>query len=128
MKTSSAKQKGRRLCALLREHLLQAFSTLQPDDIIVTPSGVPGEDIRLSPYARLLIPFTFEAKNVEKISIWSAIKQARQHELKTKAYPAVVFSKNREPEPWVAVPLSVFTKLVRDHGKDTQNVSLGNAP
>lgn len=120
MRTSSAKAKGRRACQILRDKLLEALSTLQPDDIQVTSSGVIGEDLKLSPFARLLIPFSFEVKNVERVNIWDAIRQAKAHALKNKTHPAVCFTRNREPEPWVAVPLSRFTKLLVKDADDLQ--------
>lgn len=130
MRTSSAKSKGRRLVQALRNTLLETFPTMQPDDLVVTPSGVTGEDLRMSPFARLMVPFSFEAKNVERINIWDAIKQSRLHTMKTKAWPAVVFSRNREPEPWVAIPMSVFAKLLRDHSKELQSAvhTINNLP
>ena len=62
MLTSSAKAKGRRACQKLREELLKAFPELQPKDIRVTPSGVTGEDLLLSPKAEQVFPYVVEVK------------------------------------------------------------------
>jgi hypothetical protein len=99
VKTSSAKAKGRRACAELRDALLAAFTTLHEDDIRVTPSSVPGEDLFLSPLARSLFPFSPEVKNQEALNIWAAIKQAREHSDKSKEKhsPLVAFKRNGEP-------------------------------
>lgn len=86
-----------------------------PDDIHVVPSGVTGEDLWLSPTARALLPYAFECKNVERLNVWDAIEQAYGHVKdgdKGRLFPALVISRNRMPEPWVCVPLSVFLKKV----------------
>ena len=72
MKTSSAKAKGRRAAAGLSEALLLSFPELGQDDIIVPPSSCTGEDLRLSPAARRVLPFSFEVKNQERLRQFSA--------------------------------------------------------
>jgi len=107
MKTSSAKAKGRRAAALLREKLLAAAPELQPDDIIVTSSGVKGEDLLLSPKARTYFPFQFEVKNVEKLNIWEAYKQATTHGDYT---PFLAFKRNHS-NMMVCMELDDFLEL-----------------
>jgi len=93
MRTSSAKAKGRRLSQSLKELILSRFGNLEQDDIIVTPSGVPGEDIQLSPRARKYFPYSVECKNQEKTNIWAWMEQAEQA---ARKYPALlIFSRNR---------------------------------
>jgi hypothetical protein len=92
MKTSSAKQKGRRLAQRIAALLKNTFN-LNEDDIFCNPGGVPGEDIKLSEKARVKIPFSIEAKNVEKLNIWAALEQAESENRKYK--PLLVFSRNR---------------------------------
>lgn len=111
MKTSSAKAKGRRACAELREGLLAIAPSLLADDIRVTPSGVTGEDLWLSPRAQEMFPFAIECKNVEKLNIWDAIKQSREHAKKSGRTPLVAFTKNHE-EMQVAMSLKVFLSLL----------------
>ena len=41
--------------------------------------GESGEDIKLSPAARKLIPYSFECKNQEKLNIWEALSQAEEN-------------------------------------------------
>ena len=79
MLTSSAKAKGRRACQKLREEILNAFPELQPKDIRVTPSGVTGEDLLLSPKAEQVFPYVIEVKSQEKLNVWKALEQARSH-------------------------------------------------
>lgn len=111
MKTSSAKAKGRRLCASLRQALLECAPELQPDDIRITSSGACGEDLLLSPTARQVFPFAIECKNQEKINIWSALNQAETHANVNGEYqflmPLLAFTKNRS-ETYVALKLKDF--------------------
>lgn len=109
MKTSSAKAKGQRLAAAFAEELRRILGVEQ-DDVRVTPSGVQGSDIQLSPKAKRLFPFCVESKNVEKIAIWAAIEQAEEHCKKEGGFPMVVFARNRTA-PYVCIPLSVLERV-----------------
>jgi len=111
MKTSSAKSKGRRLCATVRELLLKDVPELQPDDIIVTPSGVTGEDLRLSPLARTIFPIAIECKNQEKLNIWAALEQSETH-AKEKQIPVLFFSRNRD-KLYVSLSGEKFIELLK---------------
>lgn len=110
MKTSSAKQKGRRHQQDVCKKFLDIGHGLEPDDIRSASMGAPGEDILFSPAARKQFPFSIECKNVEKLSIWAAIDQARQNG--GKYTPAVVFTKNRE-EPQIALPFDKFLEIYK---------------
>lgn len=120
MKTSSAKAKGRRCAQEIKEKLLEhwpkydpAFggTPLEDDDIIVTPSGVTGEDIKLSPRARKAYPFSIEAKNQETAKVWEWIKQAKEHSQGTNRIPLVVFKRNHETLK-VCLEFDDFLKLL----------------
>jgi hypothetical protein len=111
MKSRSLKNKGRRLVAELREAVLKAFPELQSDDLQMVPTSVGMEDLKLSPAARYLFPFSVECKNQEKLSIWAAIAQAVAN---ARGYPpAVVFRRNKMKEPWIAVPLPTLLHLLK---------------
>ncbi len=115
MRTSSAKAKGRRLASRLAGRLLDLVRPHLTDlDIRVTPSGVSGEDLWLSPAACALIPYTFECKNVERINVWDAIKQSQQHANKTGREPVVVFSKNHQAD-YAIVTLDHYLELIREN-------------
>ena len=60
MKSRSAKNKGKRLQNNFRDLLLETFNQLEPDDIRSAIMGESGEDIKLSPAARKLIPYSFD--------------------------------------------------------------------
>ena len=110
MKPQSAKAKGRRLQQMVASDLLQLFPTLTEDDVRSTSMGAGGEDIQLSPAARLLIPFSIEAKNQERLNIWCALDQARNN-APSGSTPAVVFKRNNE-KPQVALPWDTFLKML----------------
>lgn len=112
MKTSSAKAKGRRLCALVRAKLLEWAPDLKGDDILVTSSGCTGEDLKLSPAAREKYPLAIECKNQEKLNIWDAMEQARGH-AKEGVKPVVMFTRNHEGRVYVALELEDFLWLTR---------------
>ena len=84
---------------------------MEDDDVRVTPSGVNGPDVQLSPLAQRVFPYAVECKNTERINIHKAIKQAKEH-VKPGQVPIVVFGRNRT-EPWVAMPVEDF--FVRLH-------------
>ena len=110
MKTQSCKAKGRRLQQMVVNDLLRLYPQLSCDDIRSTTMGVRGEDVQLSPAARLVIPFSFEAKNVEKLNVWSAIEQARAN-APTNTQPVVVMKKNNE-KPHVVISWDLFVQLM----------------
>lgn len=99
MKTSSAKAKGRRLQQKVAKRLQEWFGFVAADCRSI-PMGAQGCDIWLSSSAQEKFPFAMECKNVEKINIWEAWKQAKTHALNGReieeVYPLIVFSKNNE--------------------------------
>ena len=110
MKTRSGKAKGRRLQNKIRDLLLEHFSDkLEPDDIKVAIMGESGEDIKLSPAARKLIPYSFECKNQEKLSIWEALNQAAEN---SGDYPPVLIFKRNRSKTYVTIELEEFIKLI----------------
>lgn len=111
MKTSSAKSKGRRLQQSVCEKLLNASIGLEKDDIRSASMGATGEDVLFSPAARKQFPFSIECKNVEKLSIWAAIEQARSN-CPDGIVPVVVFDKNREISH-IALPFDKFLEIYK---------------
>jgi hypothetical protein len=111
MKTSSGKAKGRRLQNKIRDLLLEHFSDkLEPDDVKVAIMGESGEDIKLSPAARKLIPYSFECKNQEKLSIWSSLEQAAEN---SGDYPPVLIFKRNRSKTYVTIELEEFIKFIK---------------
>ena len=110
MKTRSAKAKGRRLQNKIRDLLLEEFKELEPDDIRTAIMGETGEDIKLSPAARKLIPYSFECKNQEKINIWESLKQAEEN---SGDYPPVLIFKRNRSKTYVTLDLEEFLKIIK---------------
>lgn len=94
MTPASAKSKGRRLQDYIAARFHTFWPALEPGDVKPAIMGESGIDIKLSPAARRLIPFDVEAKNVEKLSVWDAFKQA-QTNAGTGRIPLLVFKRNR---------------------------------
>lgn len=97
MKTSSAKAKGRRCAQEVKDLIAKIFPVI-PEDIHVTSSGVGGPDLQFFGPARFIFPYAVECKNHEKLNIWEAYEQAKNH-LKNPQFkdckPIVFFKRNR---------------------------------
>ena len=109
MKTSSKKGKGRRLQNFVRDELLGSFPTLEPDDVKVAIMGESGEDIKLSPAAKREIPYSFECKNQERLSISESLKQAETN--CNDRTPVLIFKRNRS-ETYACLKFSDFMELI----------------
>ncbi len=111
MKTSSRKSKGRRLQNKIRDLLLEHYSDkLEKDDIRCAVMGESGEDLKLSPAARKLIPYSFECKNQEKLNIWDSLEQAEKN---SDDYgPVLIFKRNRS-KIYVVLEISDFLELLK---------------
>jgi len=115
MRPSSAKAKGRRLQNQIRELILENFPQLHPDDVKTAIMGESGEDIKLSPAARNLFPYSVEAKNVEKLNIWSALDQATEN-TKEDTHPLLFFKRNHS-KLYVAFEASHLFELLDKCGE-----------
>ena len=113
MKPQSCKAKGRRLQQKIVADILYAFPHLKPDDVSSVSMGCGGEDIKMSPVARTVIPLSIEAKNQEKLNIWEAYNQATSN-CPEGATSCVVFKKNNTDTyamlPWKSL-LSLYVQL-----------------
>lgn len=125
MKTSSAKQKGRRGCVEVKELLHKHQPNLKDDDVIVTPSGVPGADLRLSPKAQETYPMVIEVKNQERVNIWAALEQCEAHKNKNNHTPVLFFKKNRT-KLYACLDADTLVKLFAQVNKpvEVNNISL----
>ena len=111
MKSRSAKNKGKRLQNNVRDLLLETFNQLEPDDIKSAIMGEQGEDIKLSPAARKLIPYSFECKNQESLNIWSSLEQA---ETNSGDYdPVLIFKRNRT-KTYAVINIEKFIELINE--------------
>lgn len=106
----SRKAKGRRFQQKICEMIRSAFPALAEDDVTSRSMGAGGTDVLLSPHAQKFFPFAVEAKNQEKLNIWSALEQAEAN--KGNLTPVLFFKRNRT-KPYVAMKADDFIKLVQ---------------
>ena len=117
MKSRSAKNKGKWLQNNFRDLLLETFNQLEPDDIRSAIMGESGEDIKLSPAARKLIPYSFECKNQEKLNIWDSLNQAEEN---SGVYdPVLIFKRNRS-KTYAVVNVEKFIELINENSKSSK--------
>ena len=121
MKPQSCKAKGRRLQQQIVADLLQRFPTLTEDDIRSTSMGAHGEDVQMSSEARRLIPFSFEAKNQEKLNLWDALGQAETN-TPDGIVGAVVFKKNGKA-PHITLKWTSFLDIISPTQHATEEAS-----
>lgn len=89
------KQRGRSFQQEIRDAILLRWSDLEPDDCVFTSMGAPGEDVRLSPAARKLLPIQIECKRVKSAKgLYNWYNQAKSH---GKHEPVVFVRADREP-------------------------------
>jgi|TARA_Y100001937_G_C7027672_1_gene288554 hypothetical protein len=110
MRSRSRKNKGKRLQNKVRDILLEAFQDLEQDDIRSAIMGESGEDIKLSPAARKLIPYSIECKNQEKLNIWEALSQAEENS--GVSTPVLIFKRNRS-KTYAVLPIEEFINLIK---------------
>ena len=91
--------------------------------MFVTPSGLTGPDVILSPLAQKLFPFVVEAKNQESLQIWAAMKQAQSHVIPGLT-PLLVYARNNT-KPWVAMPMEDFFEHLYPGTKEPAPVDPG---
>lgn len=103
MTPQSAKSKGRRLQQWVRDQLLK-HPTLEKDDVKSTSMGAGGEDVQLSPAARVVFPFQIECKNKKTYSVYKDYKQACEH----GNYTPVLVIKQDQHTPLVVVDAEWF--------------------
>ena len=110
MKPRSAKNKGKRLQNTVRDLILEHFPQLEPDDVVSTLMGDSGTDIKLSPAARKVFPYSPECKNQEKLNVWASLEQAEKN-VKDNTYPVLFFKRNRS-KMYVALDVEHFFQLI----------------
>ena len=108
MKPSSAKQKGRLFQQTIVRMLVKAFD-LEVDDVFSRSMGASGEDVMLSPRARVLFPYSVECKNVEKFNMWQSYKQASDN---SGDYEPIVFVKRNHHKPLAVVDAEHFIGVI----------------
>ena len=110
MKPQSAKAKGRRLQQQFRELLIEELGR-HPEDIESRSMGAGGEDLIMARAARQKFPYSIECKNVEKLNVWEAYKQAEEN---SKDYEPVVVMKKNNHKTLVVIDAEHFVKIHKD--------------
>ena len=110
MKPQSAKAKGRRLQQQFRELLIEELG-IHPEDIESRSMGAGGEDLIMARAARENFPYSIECKNVEKLNVWEAYKQAEEN---SKDYEPVVVMKKNNHKTLVVIDAEHFVKIHKD--------------
>jgi hypothetical protein len=117
MKTSSRKQKGRKLQQLVRDLVLSVFTELTADDVRSTGMGQSGDDLLLSTRAKSLFPYNVECKAQERIKVlYDFYEQACGKDLT----PLLVIRSNHKPALAV-LNLKDFMELIKNNGKETKS-------
>ena len=110
MKPQSAKAKGRRLQQQFRELLIEELG-IHPEDMESRSMGAGGEDLIMARAARQKFPYSIECKNVEKLNVWEAYKQAEEN---SKDYEPVVVMKKNNHKTLVVIDAEHFVKIHKD--------------
>jgi hypothetical protein len=110
IKTSSAKNKGRKLQQWTRDRILELVPALEPDDVKSTSMGAGGEDVQLSPAARKSVPLTIECKARKGIAVYGFYDQAIEN-APTGMEPVVILKADRK-KPLALVDAEYFLKKV----------------
>lgn len=109
----SRKAKGRRLAQWVQTKIYERFPRLRPGDCTVTPSGVNGPDVQLSPTAKDVFRYAVEAKSWESLkSVYKIYDQAITHVLDDEE-PLVVIKSNFK-KPLVILDAEHFFSLLGD--------------
>ena len=110
MKPQSAKAKGRRLQQQFRDLLIEELN-IHPEDIESRSMGAGGEDLIMARAAREKFPYSIECKNVEKLNVWEAYKQASEN---SKDYEPLVVMKKNNHKTLVVLDAESFVKIFKN--------------
>lgn len=120
MLTSSAKAKGRRLMAEVRDILIRRFG-FSPDDITVTPSSLFGEDLLVAKAVRDILPLCWEGKNQEKMNIWDSLLQSQSHLKKDDTRKAILVFKRNRSDIYMSMKFEDFIDLIQKQNDTNQS-------
>jgi hypothetical protein len=118
--SQSRKAKGRKLQQLVEQRLKLQFPHLRDNDIRSTSMGCAGDDLILSPHALECLPYNFEMKWHEKLSLWETMRQVMVRYRKNLGpddgspltLPAMVVKRNNA-DPLAVIPFGHMCNLLR---------------
>ena len=73
--------------------------------------GAGGEDLIMARAAREKFPYSIECKNVEKLNVWEAYKQASEN---SKDYEPLVVMKKNNHKTLVVLDAESFVKIFKN--------------
>jgi hypothetical protein len=109
MKTSSAKQKGRKLQQWMRDLLIKKLD-VHPEDIESRSMGSQGEDLIMARAAREKFPLSIECKNQESVNVWKSYEQAAEN---SGEYEPIVVIKRNKSKPLVVIDAEYFVSIFK---------------
>jgi len=109
MKTSSAKQKGRKLQQWMRDLLIKKLD-VHPEDIESRSMGSQGEDLIMARAAREKFPLSIECKNQESVNVWKSYEQASEN---SGEYEPIVVIKRNKSKPLVVIDAEYFVSMFK---------------
>jgi hypothetical protein len=110
MKTSSAKQKGRKLQQWMRDLLIKKLN-IHPEDLESRSMGSQGEDLIMARAAREKFPLSIECKNQESVNVWKSYEQAAEN---SGEYEPVVVIKRNQSKPLVVIDAEYFVSMFKE--------------
>ena len=110
MKTSSAKQKGRKLQQWMRDLLIEKLG-VHPEDIESRGMGSQGEDLIMARAAREKFPLSIECKNQEAVNVWKSYEQASEN---SGEYEPVLVIKRNKSKPLVVIDAEYFVSMFKE--------------
>ena len=110
MKTSSAKQKGRKLQQWMRDLLIEKLG-VHPEDIESRSMGSQGEDLIMARAAREKFPLSIECKNQEAVNVWKSYEQASEN---SGEYEPVLVIKRNKSKPLVVIDAEYFVSMFKE--------------
>ena len=108
--TASGKAKGRRLQDWTRDKIYELNPELEDGDVVCAIMGESGEDVKLSPAAKKVVPLSIECKARAKFVGYTFMEQAISNSHKVQ--PVVVVKADRK-KPLALVDADYFFTLLR---------------
>lgn len=108
--TQARKAKGRQLQQKVRDAIYEAFPHLEDGDVVSTGMGQGGEDVRLSPAARKVFPYSVEAKRHKAFAVYGPYEQAKANSM---GYEPILVIQGDRKKPLVLVDLEHFMSLTQ---------------
>jgi hypothetical protein len=113
MSAAAKKAKGRRLQQIVAKRIseLTGLSCGKDGDVVSREMGQNGVDIRLSPKAREIFPWSIECKNQETWKIPQWIEQAKTNIYENTNWLLIVSKNNYKPI--IILDMEVFFNLLK---------------